>query len=263
MDEPESMAALTLAARERLDNLVFVVNCNLQRLDGPVRGNGRIVDELEALFAGAGWNVIKLLWGSDWDGLFARDHTAPWRAPSRAPSTASSRRFSANDGAFNRERFFGKTPGTAGAGRPHERRRHRPPAARRPRPGEDPCRLRRAPSLHRASPGGRAGQDHEGLRHGRWRPGPHDHAPAEEARRRELLAFRDRFGLPLTDEQVEQAAFWRPAPTVPRCATCTPAAPRWAAHCPPQRTNAVPGGAGAPLAAAFAAFARRPRRQGV
>ncbi|MEO6321781.1 MAG: pyruvate dehydrogenase (acetyl-transferring), homodimeric type, partial [Polaromonas sp.] len=71
MDEPESMSALTLAAREGLDNLVWVVNCNLQRLDGPVRGNGRIIDELERLFAGAGWNVIKLVWGSDWDGLFA------------------------------------------------------------------------------------------------------------------------------------------------------------------------------------------------
>jgi pyruvate dehydrogenase E1 component len=73
MDEPESLAGLSLAAREGLDNLVFVVNCNLQRLDGPVRGNGSIIQELEGLFAGAGWNVIKLLWGSDWDPLFARD----------------------------------------------------------------------------------------------------------------------------------------------------------------------------------------------
>ncbi len=73
MDEPESMAALTLAAREGLDNLTFVINCNLQRLDGPVRGNGQIIQELEALFTGAGWNVIKVLWGSDWDALFARD----------------------------------------------------------------------------------------------------------------------------------------------------------------------------------------------
>ncbi|RYH36043.1 MAG: pyruvate dehydrogenase (acetyl-transferring), homodimeric type, partial [Alcaligenaceae bacterium] len=75
MDEPESVAALTLAAREKLDNLIFVINCNLQRLDGPVRGNGRIIDELETLFGGAGWNVIKLVWGSDWDALLARDDT--------------------------------------------------------------------------------------------------------------------------------------------------------------------------------------------
>ncbi len=74
MDEPESVAALTLAAREQLDNCTFVINCNLQRLDGPVRGNGRIVDELEALFAGAGWHVVKCLWGSEWDALLARDH---------------------------------------------------------------------------------------------------------------------------------------------------------------------------------------------
>jgi pyruvate dehydrogenase E1 component len=75
MDEPESLAALSLAAREQLDNLVFVVNCNLQRLDGPIRGNGHIVDELETLFTGAGWNVVKLLWGTDCDPLFARDKT--------------------------------------------------------------------------------------------------------------------------------------------------------------------------------------------
>ena len=74
MDEPESIAALTLVAREGLDNCVFVINCNLQRLDGPVRGNGRIVDKLESLFAGAGWNVVKCLWGSEWDALLARDH---------------------------------------------------------------------------------------------------------------------------------------------------------------------------------------------
>ena len=75
MDEPESIGALTLAAREKLDNLTFVINCNLQRLDGPVRGNGQIIQELESLFSGAGWNVIKVLWGSDWDALFARDDT--------------------------------------------------------------------------------------------------------------------------------------------------------------------------------------------
>src|SRR5690242_2613558 len=74
-DKPETLGALTLASREKLDNLIWVVNCNLQRLDGPVRGNGSIIQELEAAFRGAGWNVIKVLWGSDWDELFARDHT--------------------------------------------------------------------------------------------------------------------------------------------------------------------------------------------
>ncbi len=117
MDEPECMSALTLAARERLDNLVWVVNCNLQRLDGPVRGNGRIIDELETLFAGAGWHVIKLVWGSDWDGLFARDtHAARWRAPSPTRSTASSRPSRPRTAATTASNFFGQNAGAGRAG---------------------------------------------------------------------------------------------------------------------------------------------------
>ena len=94
------MGALTLAAREGLDNLVFVVNCNLQRLDGPVRGNGRIVDELEALFAGAGWHVIKLVWGSDWDGLFARDHDGALARAFARTVDGQFQTFAAKDGAL-------------------------------------------------------------------------------------------------------------------------------------------------------------------
>ena len=108
MDEPESMSALTLAAREGLDNLVWVVNCNLQRLDGPVRGNGRIIDELEKLFAGAGWNVIKLVWGSDWDGLFARDVTGSLVNAFANTVDGQMQTFAAKDGRFNRDNFFGQ-----------------------------------------------------------------------------------------------------------------------------------------------------------
>ncbi len=110
MDEPESTAALSLAAREGLDNLVFVINCNLQRLDGPVRSNGRIIDELEAQFIGAGWNVIKVLWGSDWDALFARDRTGALLRAFAHTVDGQFQTFSANDGAYNRERFFGQNP---------------------------------------------------------------------------------------------------------------------------------------------------------
>ncbi|MDO9293732.1 MAG: pyruvate dehydrogenase (acetyl-transferring), homodimeric type, partial [Hydrogenophaga sp.] len=110
MDEPESMSALTLAAREKLDNLVWVVNCNLQRLDGPVRGNGRIIDELEKLFAGAGWNVIKLVWGSDWDGLFARDTTGALVRAFANTVDGQMQTFAAKDGRFNRDNFFGQNP---------------------------------------------------------------------------------------------------------------------------------------------------------
>src|SRR5919106_2256376 len=110
MDEPESIAALTLAARERLDNLTFVINCNLQRLDGPVRGNGQIIPELEALFRGAGWNVIKVLWGSDWDPLFARDTHHVLLRTFAATVDGKYQTLGAKDGAYNLANFFEQDP---------------------------------------------------------------------------------------------------------------------------------------------------------
>ena len=110
MDEPESVAALTLAARERLDNLTFVINCNLQRLDGPVRGNGQIIQELEGLFAGAGWNVIKVLWGSDWDPLFARDEHHVLLRQLATTVDGQYQTLGANDGAYNQLHFFELAP---------------------------------------------------------------------------------------------------------------------------------------------------------
>lgn len=109
-DEPESRGALTVASREGLDNLIFVINCNLQRLDGPVRGNGKIIDELEANFAGAGWNVIKCLWGSKWDDLLARDHTGFLRRRMAECVDGEYQAFKALGGAYLREHFFGKYP---------------------------------------------------------------------------------------------------------------------------------------------------------
>src|ERR1700752_1777222 len=109
-DERESRAGLSLAARDGLDNLIFVVNCNLQRLDGPVRGNGSIVQELEGLFAGAGWNVIKLLWGSDWDPLFARDEDGVLLKRLHETVDGEFQTYAATDGRFNREHFFNKYP---------------------------------------------------------------------------------------------------------------------------------------------------------
>ena len=106
MDEPESIAGLTLAAREKLDNLTFIVNCNLQRLDGPVRGNGQIIQELEALFTGAGWHVVKVLWGSEWDALFARDTEHVLLRALAATPDGEYQTLGANDGAYNIEKFF-------------------------------------------------------------------------------------------------------------------------------------------------------------
>ena len=112
MDEPESLGAIGLAAREGLDNLIFVVNCNLQRLDGPVRGNGKIVQELEGEFRGAGWNVIKLLWGSEWDELLARDKEGALKKIMMDTLDGDYQGFKANDGAFVRKNFFGRDPRT-------------------------------------------------------------------------------------------------------------------------------------------------------
>ncbi|MEY4342005.1 MAG: Pyruvate dehydrogenase component, partial [Pseudomonadota bacterium] len=112
MDEVESLGAIGLAARENLDNLIFVVNCNLQRLDGPVRGNGKIVQELESEFRGSGWNVIKLLWGSDWDPLLARDKDGALRRIMMETVDGDYQAFKANDGAYVRKHFFGRDPKT-------------------------------------------------------------------------------------------------------------------------------------------------------
>jgi pyruvate dehydrogenase E1 component len=110
MDEPESMGALTMPVREQLDNLVFVINCNLQRLDGPVRGNGKIIQELEAAFLGAGWNVLKVIWGSRWDPLFARDTEGVMRQVMESSVDGEYQNYKAKGGAYTRENFFGKDP---------------------------------------------------------------------------------------------------------------------------------------------------------
>jgi len=110
MDEPESMGALTMPVREKLDNLIFVINCNLQRLDGPVRGNGKIIQELEAAFLGAGWNVIKVLWGSRWDPLLERDHQGLLKRLMEECVDGEYQNFKSKGGAYTREHFFGKYP---------------------------------------------------------------------------------------------------------------------------------------------------------
>src|SRR6266511_428769 len=111
-DEPESLGAISLAGRERLDNLIFVVNCNLQRLDGPVRGNGKIIQELESFFRGAGWNVIKVIWGRDWDPLLAQDVDGVLVNKMNTTPDGDYQTYKANDGAYVRDHFFGRDPRT-------------------------------------------------------------------------------------------------------------------------------------------------------
>ncbi|MGB6104670.1 MAG: alpha-ketoglutarate dehydrogenase [Pusillimonas sp.] len=214
MDEPESMSALTLASREGLDNLVWVVNCNLQRLDGPVRGNSRIIDELERLFLGAGWNVIKLLWGSDWDGLFARDtQGALVRALSNTVD-GQMQTFAAKDGRYNREHFFGQNPDLArlAQGMTDEQ------IDTLKRGGHDLVKIHAA----YAAAAGHRGQPTVILAHtkkgygmgaaGQGRMTTHSHKKFEDT---DLLAFRDRFKLPLTEEQALRLDFYKPAEDSP------------------------------------------------
>jgi pyruvate dehydrogenase E1 component len=210
MDEPESLAALSLAAREKLDNMIFVVNCNLQRLDGPVRGNGHIVDELETLFAGAGWNVIKLLWGSDWDPLFARDTGGELVEALNRTVDGQLQTFAANDGAFNREHFFGQNAGTRAIGATltdEEINRLR-------RGGHDMKKIfaaYQAAAQHRGQPTVILAQTKKGYGMGAAGEGKmttHQQKKLDEV---SLLQFRDRFKLPLSDEQCTSLSFFRPA----------------------------------------------------
>ena len=182
-DEPETLGALTLAAREGLDNLTWVVNCNLQRLDGPVRGNGKIIQELEGVFHGAGWNVIKVIWASQWDELFARDESGLLRKRMDEAVDGDYQKYTVDPGSYIRRHFFGKYPELLEPGEPSDRRGTHPPGPRRPRPASRSMPPTKPRSNTRARPDGHPGQNGQGLRPGRSRRGPQHLASAEEAER--------------------------------------------------------------------------------
>ncbi len=210
MDEPESMSALTLAAREGLDNLVWVVNCNLQRLDGPVRGNGRIIDELERLFSGAGWNVIKLVWGSDWDGLFARDVGGALARAFANTVDGQMQTFAAKDGRFNRDTFFGQNEVLArlAQGMTDEQ------IDRLKRGGHDVVKIYAAYTAaagHRGQPSVVLAHTKKGYGMGSAGQGKMTTHSQKSFDETDLVAFRNRFNLPLTDEQVKSLEFYKPA----------------------------------------------------
>ena len=213
MDEPESMSALTLAARENLDNLTFVINCNLQRLDGPVRGNGRIIDELEALFTGAGWNVIKLLWGSDWDGLFARDAASLIDAFAHTVD-GQMQTFAAKDGAYNREHFFGQNRALQQLvqGMTDEQ------IDRLKRGGHDLVKIfaaYAAAAAHKGQPTVILAHTKKGFGMGEAGQGKMTTHQQKKLDADQLLEFRDRFKLPLSDEQVRAVSFYKPTDDAP------------------------------------------------
>ncbi|MBV9891678.1 MAG: pyruvate dehydrogenase (acetyl-transferring), homodimeric type, partial [Rhizobacter sp.] len=210
MDEPESIAALTLAAREQLDNCTFVINCNLQRLDGPVRGNGRIVDELESVFAGAGWHVVKCLWSSDWDVLFARDKSQALMRAFAHTVDGQFQTLSANDGAFNRKVFFGQNDelrALVADLRDDDIDRLR-------RGGHDAVKIHAAFAAavaHVGRPTVVLAKTMKGYAMGGAAQGRMTTHQAKKLDNAGLLAFRDRFALPMTDADTQSLAFYKPA----------------------------------------------------
>lgn len=214
MDEPESIAALTLASREKLDNLVFVINCNLQRLDGPVRGNGRIIDELETLYAGAGWNVIKLLWGGDWDALLSADREAALARAFSRTVDGQFQTFAAKDGAYNREHFFGQDPALAALVAYLDD----DAIDRLRRGGHDMVKIYAAyhrAVRHRGQPTVILAQTKKGFGMGEAGQGRMTTHQQKKLDDQALLAFRDRFALPLSDEDCLGLRFYRPAADSP------------------------------------------------
>ena len=214
MDEPESTGALGLAGRERLDNLVFVVNCNLQRLDGPVRGNGKIIQELEGTFRGAGWNVIKLIWGSYWDKLLLRDTHGLLKQRMEEALDGEYQAFKSKDGAFVREQFFGKYPELAAmvANMTDE------DIWRLNRGGHDPHKVYAAyarATAHQGQPTVILAKTVKGYGMGESGEGQNITHSQKKMADESLLEFRDRFRIPLDDEAVLACEFYHPGDDSP------------------------------------------------
>ncbi len=210
MDEPESLGAITLAAREELDNLVWVVNCNLQRLDGPVRGNGSIVQELEAAFAGAGWNVIKVLWGDDWDPLFAADSDNALPLRMAAVVDGQWQRYTVESGAYIREHFFGSDARLRQLVEHLSDRR----LEKLRLGGHDPAKVfaaYRAAVEHRGRPTVILARTIKGYGLGEAGEGRNITHQQKKLNEQELREFRDRFDVPVSDKDLLEAPFCRPA----------------------------------------------------
>ncbi len=214
MDEPESLGAIGLAARENLDNLIFVINCNLQRLDGPVRGNGKIVQELEGEFRGSGWNVIKLLWGSDWDPLLAKDKDGALRKIMMETLDGDYQGFKANDGAFVRKHFFGRDPRTL------EMVAHMTDDEifKLRRGGHDAQKVYAA--YHKAvntkgQPTVLLIKTVKGYGMGKAGEGKNTAHQAKKLSDEDVRAFRDRFNIPIPDSELANLPFYKPADDTP------------------------------------------------
>ena len=214
MDEPESLGAIGMAVREKLDNLVFIVNCNLQRLDGPVRGNGKIIQELEADFRGAGWNVIKLIWGSYWDPLLARDKDGALKKVMEDTVDGEYQNFKANDGAFVRKHFFGKDPRLLEM----VSRMTDADIWRLNRGGHDPHKIYAAYAAavkHKGQPTVILAKTVKGYGMGKIGEGKNTTHQQKKMDIDSIRQMRDRFNVPIPDDKLEELPFYKPAPDSP------------------------------------------------
>ena len=209
-DEPETLGSITLGSREKLDNLIWVVNCNLQRLDGPVRGNGSIVQELEGLFRGAGWNVLKVLWGGDWDSLLARDKTGLLMKRMNECVDGEFQNFKVRGGAYIRKEFFGKYPELL----PLVEHLSDEQLTKLKRGGHDPVKVynayRRA-WAHRGQPTVILAKTVKGYGLGEAGEGKNITHQQKKMNEEELEYFRQRFDIPVSDETVSKISFYRPS----------------------------------------------------
>jgi len=214
MDEPEALGSITLASRERLDNLIFVVNCNLQRLDGPVRGNGKIIQELEAIFRGAGWNVIKVIWGGDWDMLIQNDRDGLLVRRMGEITDGQYQKYFVESGAYFRQNFFGTDP------RLLKMVEHLSDEqlARMRLGGHDPIKVHaayKAAVEHKGSPTIILAKTIKGYGLGEAGEGKNITHQQKKLNEDELRIFRSRFGIPIPDEELHDAPFYRPADDSP------------------------------------------------
>ena len=209
-DEPETKGAISLAAREKLDNLIFVINCNLQRLDGPVRGNGNIIQELEAQFRGVGWNVIKVIWGGDWDPLLEHDKSGVLIKRMNENIDGESQKYIVESGAFVRDHFFGKYPELKEMAKDMTDEQ----IEKMKRGGHDPEKVYaayKAAVEHKGAPTVILARTVKGYGLGEAGEGKNITHSQKKLNEEELKHFRTRFGIPLSDDEVAEAPFFRPA----------------------------------------------------
>ncbi|HEL8619758.1 TPA: pyruvate dehydrogenase (acetyl-transferring), homodimeric type, partial [Legionella pneumophila] len=209
MDEPESVGALSIAAREKLDNLIFVVNCNLQRLDGPVRGNGKIIQELEGLFRGAGWNVIKVIWGGRWDPLFARDNQGWLQKRMEECLDGDYQSYKANDGSYVRQHFFIQYPEL----KKMVENMSDEEIWRLNRGGHDPQKVYAAYARaveHKGTPTVILAKTIKGYGMGAAGEGQNITHQQKKMTIDQLKAFRDRFNIPISDDKIADIPFYKP-----------------------------------------------------